>query len=362
MNLFDEYNAAVKRADIRDDPLQRSIIADLQKIADEIEAHIPWYNFSKKRSVKGIYMCGPVGIGKTYLMDLFYQSLPENKKSRFHFHYFMQQVDHQLRLLQGKSDPLRLIAANLAKTTRLLCLDEFLVNDVAYAMVLAELLTEIFAHNIVLVVTSNTRPDDLYLDGVGRDRFIPAIELIKKHCAIVQLDSGRDYRIGRINLLEAYVYPLNQSSENKLLEQFKSISKDDVSTGPITVQGRTIQVVKSNQRAVWFEFDVICNLPRCSLDYLEIADRFDVVFVSNIPILTENNTTEVILLMHLIDVLYDRGVRLVVSASVPVKELYQTQNPMKSFERTISRLLEMQSEDYLIRHKQNTVQSRISSN
>ncbi|MDP3706436.1 MAG: cell division protein ZapE [Legionellaceae bacterium] len=360
MNLFEEYNTAVKRADIVDDPAQRVVIGNLQNIINALEIHRPWYKPWQKDTVKGLYICGPVGVGKTYLMDLFYQVAPEEHKARFHFHYFMQQVDNQLRLLQGHPNPLQDIAAKLAKTTRLLCLDEFLVNDVAHAMILAELLTAMFEHHVVLVSTANTRPDDLYLDGVGRERFLPAIALIKKHCHVVQLAEHRDYRVGRSPLSQAYLYPLNKAAETSLEEQFKSIAVHENDGGELCVQHRSIAVVKSSERAVWFEFDVICNLPRCQLDYLEIADRFDTIFVSNIPVLTEHDTTRVVLLMHLIDVLYDRGIRLILSAAVCAKNLYVSGGMLKPFERTLSRLEEMQSIDYLNRHIPSRIQSVLS--
>jgi len=358
MNLFETYNAAVKRADIVDDATQRQIIGDLQQLATTITTPKPWYKPWQKETILGLYICGPVGAGKTYLMDLFYQSVPEPHKARFHFHHFMQQVDNQLRLLQGHSDPLQHIAATLAKTTRLLCLDEFLVNDVAYAMILAELLTALFEHHVVLVSTANTRPDDLYLNGVGRERFLPAIDLIKSHCKVIEILDHRDYRIGRNPLSQAYLYPLNQATHASLEMQFRAIAPDAKMGEELSIQQRLIMTVKASSQVVWFEFNVICNLPRCQLDYLEIADRFDTVFVSNIPALTENDTTSVVLFMHMIDVFYDRGIRLVISAAVPVQALYTSGCMLKPFERTLSRLEEMQSMDYLSRHNHVKLQAK----
>lgn len=349
MILINAYQDAIDRHDIRDDPLQRRVMSDLQRVANELaEPKHTWWG--RKNEVMGLYLYGPVGVGKTYLMDLFYQQVPEKAKSRFHFHHFMQQVDAQLRKLQGQKDPLKRIAAELAKSTRLLCLDEFLVHDVADAMILAELLKALFSNGIVLVVTGNTRPDDLYLGGAQRARFLPAIALIHEHCQVQLLSEDCDYRLGRMPLSQAYLCPLNKSSEQALTEQFNALSKDWVESVNLTVQNRLIACVKCSERAAWFTFNVLCNVPRCQLDYLEIADRFDTVFLTDIPQLTINDTPRVVLFIHFIDVMYDRGMRLVVSAAVPAANLY-TEGPMlKSFQRTLSRLEEMQSIDYLKRH------------
>ncbi len=356
MILIEAYNAAVARKDINDDLQQRQIIVALQRVADELEAPARgWFGWGRKKSVMGLYLHGPVGVGKTYLVDLFYDCISEQHKARFHFHHFMQQIDAQLRRLQGQKDPVRRIAADLAKTTRLLCLDEFLVHDVADAMILAELLTALFEHGIILVATANTCPDDLYLDGVHRERFLPAIELLKRHCEVLLLSDHRDYRLGRAPLMQAYLYPLNQAARQSLTEQFDTIAVNPVEGGELTVQQRLIPCVKFSDHAVWFTFEVICNVPRCQLDYLEIADRFDTVFVSEIPVLTSDDTVRAIMLIHFIDVMYDRGIHLVVSAAVVASRLYLGGSMIKSFQRTLSRLEEMQSIDYLQRHEHRNV-------
>ena len=358
MTLMELYEAAIARGDISDDPAQRVVIAPLQRLADELAAPGPlWLWRRLKNPVKGLYLYGPVGVGKTYLGDLFYQYVDEPRKSRFHFHQFMQQVDAQLRRLQGQKDPLRRIAKNLAKTTRLLCFDEFMVHDVADAMILAELLQALFAHGVVLVATSNISPDDLYLNGVHRERFLPAIELIKKHCEVIPLAAHPDYRLGRAPSQDAYLYPLNQTTEQRLLDHFSELVRAASEGCELSVQNRLIPCVKWGERAVWFRFDVICNLPRSQLDYLEIADRFDTVFVSDIPVLTPNDTVRIILLIHFIDVMYDRGIRLVLSAAVAIDELYLEGAMLNPFQRTLSRLEEMQSEDYSRRHQRRELKS-----
>ena len=356
MILIDAYNAAIARKDITDDVQQRYVLGALQRVANELEAPVKkWFSWGRKKSVSGLYLHGPVGVGKTYLVDLFYDCIPESHKARFHFHHFMQQVDAQLRLLQGKKDPVRRIAAHLAKTTRLLCLDEFLVHDVADAMILAELLPALFDHGIILVATANTCPDDLYLHGVHRERFLPAIELIKTHCQVLRLFEARDYRLGRESSMQAYFYPLDAAAHQSLTQQFDAIALNPVDGGELTVQQRLIPCIKSSEHAVWFAFDVICNIPRCQLDYLEIADRFDTVFVSDLPILASEDTVRAIMLIHFIDVMYDRGIHLVISAADVASGLYRCGAMVKSFQRTLSRLEEMQSIDYLKQHSHRNV-------
>lgn len=356
MLLLEAYNAAVAKKDINDDSQQRQVIVALQRVMDELAVPArAWFGWGRKKSVTGLYLHGPVGVGKTYLVDMFYECISEQHKARFHFHHFMQQVDAQLRRLQGQKDPVRRIAMDLAKTTRLLCLDEFLVHDVADAMILAELLTALFEHGIILVATANTPPDDLYLNGVHRERFLPAIELIKQHCQVFQLSEARDYRLGRAPLMQAYLYPLNKAAQQSLIRQFAAIAVNPVDGAELTVQQRLIHCVKSSDHAVWFTFDVICNVPRCQLDYLEIADRFDTVFVSDIPELTPDDTVRAIMLIHFIDVMYDRGIHLVISAAVVASQLYLSGPMIKSFQRTLSRLEEMQSIDYLQRHEHRNV-------
>ena len=349
MVLIADYDAAVARGEINDDPLQQKVLGELQRVSEELtRPKRSWWG--AKKTVMGLYLYGPVGVGKTYLVDLFYEGLSIQNKKRFHFHQFMQEIDAQLRRLQGQKNPVRRIAADLAKTTRLLCLDEFLVHDVADAMLLAELLQALFQHDIVLVAAANTAPDDLYWKGVQRERFMPAIALLNAHCQSVILTEDHDYRRGRMPLAQAYLTPLNQASEDALTEQFNALGQASHPGVDLTVQHRLIRCVQCSERAVWFTFDVLCNVPRCQLDYLELADRFDTVFLSGIPALSRDDTGRVLLLIHLIDVMYDRGIRLVVSAAVPATGLYLEGPLLKSFQRTVSRLEEMQSLDYLARH------------
>ncbi len=360
MNLVMQYEDAIQRKEIDDDPGQREILIHMQRLADELaQSNKSWFSWMHRTVIKGLYIYGPVGVGKTYLVDLFYQYVEEKKKARFHFHHFMQQIDFKLRQLQGQKDPLWRIAKEIAQTTRLLCFDEFLVHDVAYAMILAELFKALQANHVILVISSNTRPDDLYLNGVQRDRFIPAIEIIKSDCEVLLIPAQKDYRLGHQPLIDAYLYPLTSQTELVMEQQFRALENNITVNGIISVQGRDIPYRQYGGQSIWFSFDVICNLPRSQLDYLELADRFNNIFVSDIPCLTENHTLQTIMFIHFIDVMYDRGIKVVLSAAVPADALYAKGEMTDTFKRTLSRLMEMQSVDYLSRHPRRVVQNMV---
>lgn len=360
MTLMVEYDAAIARGEINDDSLQREILTHMERLANDLnKANSSWFSRVYKPQIKGLYIYGPVGAGKTYLVDLFYEQVAEPKKARFHFHHFMQQIDAQLRRLQGQKDPLRQIAKKLAKSTRVLCFDEFFVHDVAYAMILAELLQALIAQGVILVISSNTPPNDLYKNGVHRARFLPAIAAINQNCDVLNLNEQRDYRIGREPLVDAYLYPLNVQTQQTMAEQFAQLAEAFAGPGFIAIQNREIPYLQSGKTSIWFAFDVLCNLPRSQLDYLEIADKYDNIFVSDVPVLTENHTLQTIMFIHFIDVMYDRGVNIIISAAVPVAELYVQGEMAETFKRTLSRLMEMQSVDYLNRHPKRQVQEML---
>ena len=327
------------------------MLAPLETLALALErSRRSWLPWRARKPLTGLYIYGPVGVGKTFIMDLFYDSVTTQAKKRFHFHHFMQQVDARLRALQGQKNPLQRIADEIAQSTRLLCFDEFMVDDVAYAMILAELMQALFRHGITLVATSNTRPDDLYLKGVQRARFLPAIAAIKTYCEVVSLGDKRDYRLGRMPEIDTWLMPLGPATDALFARQFERLAPDAQSDGTISIQNREIPYVKCKGAIIWFDFKVICNLPRSQLDYLEISNRFDTVFVSNVPVLGEKDTVFAIMLIHFVDVMYDRGIKLILSAAAPIDELYTSGEMSHSFRRTASRLQEMQSVDYLQRH------------
>jgi cell division protein ZapE len=356
MTLIDHYEAAIHRGEINDDPLQRALLVYMDRLANDLKkANGSWFSRIWKPHIQGLYIYGPVGAGKTYLVNLFYEHVEETRKARFHFHHFMQQIDAQLRRVQGQKDPLKQIAKKLAKSIRVLCFDEFFVHDVAFAMILAELLQALISQGVILVISSNTVPDELYKSGVHRKRFLPAIEAINKNCEVLNLNELRDYRIGREPMAQAYLYPLNEQTQKIMSGQFKRLAGEFTEHGFIMIQNREIPYLKCGARAIWFAFDVLCNLPRSQLDYLEIANKYDIVFISDVPLLTENHTLQTIMFIHLIDVLYDRGIHVIISAAVSVTELYVKGEMLETFKRTLSRLTEMQSRDYLIRHPKREV-------
>ncbi|NCT57712.1 MAG: cell division protein ZapE [Legionella sp.] len=353
--LSEYYAAAVAVGELDDSPNQRAVLDKLQAVADAIDAthHTPWWRRLLQRwwrvhSPKGLYLHGPVGAGKTYLMDMFYGHVPESHKRRFHFHKFMQYLDDELRHHQGRRNPLRFIAKRLARSAHVLCLDEFLVEDVADASILAEVLRVLFSHGMILVATANTKPDDLYLDGLHRERFLPAINLIKQQCDDMCLDDHRDYRLGRDARPEVYFYPINEKNTAKMLTQFEVQADGGVvnEAGEISIQQRLIPYIKRSRRVIWFDFDVICNLPRSQLDYLEITEHFDTVCVSYVPAIGADEPARIILFIRFVDVMYDQGMCLLLLAEVPLNQLY-VDGPMSTmFRRTLSRLQEMQSADY----------------
>lgn len=350
MDLMDQYVASIQRGEITDDQQQRAIIPVLQATADSLRIVRPWYLFTgRKPAVTGVYICGPVGAGKTYLMDLLYSCVEIKKKKRFHWHQFMQYIDAQLRLRQGQRDPVKSIAQKISKNVKLLCLDEFLVNDVADASILALLLQTLFARGVVLVITSNTQIDGLYAHGIHRDQFLPAIALLKQHCTAVWLNDGHDYRLGRASIHQKYLYPLNSSVQASLVQEFFKLTQQQQAAFEVCVQKRLITCMAASNNVIWFSFQVLCNIPRCTRDYLEIADRYRTVFLSGVPKLSADDTLHLVLLMHLVDVFYDRGIELIISAEVPLESLYVAGPMLDTFQRTLSRLQEMQADDFLKR-------------
>lgn len=350
MTLLAVYEKAIESGTIKNDPLQRDVLVHMQQVVEQLaDSRRSWFRRGRA-TVKGIYLYGPVGGGKTYLMDLFYHHVPVKHKIRMHFHHFMQQVDAQLRHLQGKKNPLQHIAAQFARQYRLLCLDEFLVHDIADAMILAELLKGLLSHHVVLIATSNTRPDDLYLNGLQRARFLPAIELVKTHCHVMALADNQDYRLGRTPLMQAYLHPLTDANHQVMRQQFKKMALHYTNNQCLSIQNRDIPCERQGERVVWFRFDVICNIPRSQLDYLEIAGCFDIVFISGVQALTNRDTAKAILFKNLIDVMYDKNIRVIISSAVPIEQIFDIDGAQaSSFQRTVSRLYEMQSVDYLCR-------------
>ncbi len=299
-----------------------------------------------QRVPRGIYCYGPVGRGKTLLMDLFFTHLPREDKTRIHFHAFMQHIHRELHQHKGHADPLALIAQEFARTTRLLCLDEMMVDDVADAMILARLFTALRKNGVIMVLTSNTAPDDLYRNGVQRQNFLPAIQLIKDTNEVVFIGQGQDYRIQ--TLIEAGVFftPLTQENARHIQQEFDRLAGDYEKNKTLDVLGRKFQTLACGDHIVWFSFKELCQKPRAYPDYLALAQQFTTFFITDMPVCETRDDAAIRRFVHLIDVLYDAKITLILSAAAEVPDLYLGQDLKKEYARTMSRLMEMRTPAY----------------
>lgn len=304
------------------------------------------------KPVEGLYMWGGVGRGKTYLMDLFFDSLPFNEKKRIHFHRFMQGIQDELKNMRDLQNPLDIIAEKSAKDIRVLCLDEFQVHDIADAMILAGLLQALIDRGVSLITTSNTEPNQLYKDGLQRDRFLPAIELLNTHTTVLNVDGGNDYRLRALNQAQTWHCPPDENSQKQLKRYFEQLSTTAHTADDLIIFQRPIPVVMRSEGIAWFEFNALCDGPRGQADYIELSKIFHTVQISKIPVMTREQDDKARRFIELIDEFYDRNVNLIASAHGQPAELYQGRRLSAMFERTSSRLLEMQSEDYMaLEHK-----------
>jgi cell division protein ZapE len=344
---------AEKRWD--DDPSQRAILIELDRVYGEQIAvrETNWLKRAfvrKPKSVRGAYIWGAVGRGKTFLVDLFFATLPIERKLRLHFHRFMGRVHIELAKLDGHADPLKEVAAHFAAQANVLCLDEFFVIDIGDAMILAGLLRHLFDNGVTLVTTSNIEPAQLYRDGLQRAKFLPAIELLEQHCAIVQLMSEHDYRLRTLTQAGVYFTPLGDAAEGAIAHCFDHVAHGAPRTEPdIVIHGRKIPVKKRAAGAIWFDFFALCDGPRSVADYIELGQSFNTVLISGVPQLSVRMENPARRFVNLVDEFYDRGVKLVLSAEVPITELYRGERLNAEFARTQSRLIEMQSAEYLAR-------------
>jgi cell division protein ZapE len=298
---------------------------------------------------QGLYLWGPVGRGKTWLMDLFFQSLPFPERRRRHFHRFMHDVHAELKRLQEVEAPLEAVAERLAAEVRVLCFDELFVTDIADAMILGGLFEGLFRRGVTLVATSNVPPDGLYRDGLQRQRFLPAIKLIERHVKVIAVGGDRDYRLRRLTQAGTYLPSADANTGVRLRALFAELSDQGDASDGLEIEGRPIPVVRQSDSAVWFDFGALCGGPRSQDDYIEIARNYQSVFVSDVPVMDAQQENEARRFIALIDELYDRCVKLVVSAAAPAAQLYRGERLVLEFRRTASRLTEMQSEEYLAR-------------
>ncbi|OQW92001.1 MAG: cell division protein ZapE [Beggiatoa sp. IS2] len=361
MTPIERYQTDLQRADFVHDVAQAQAVQHLQRLYDELIQswetqhgyftrlrHQFWRN--KAVTIRGLYLWGQVGRGKTYLMDNFYECLPVEQKLRIHFHRFMQQVHHELKQLENIRNPLIMLAEHLAKEIQIICLDEFHVADIADAMLLGGLLTALFERGVTLVATSNIEPDGLYKNGLQRERFLPAIALLKQHTQVIRVDGGIDYRLRALEQAEIYHYPLDELAHQNLVTSFTHLSPEGGTVGEILqINGRSLPTVQCAEGVVWFEFETLCNTPRAVADYIELACCFHTVLLGQIYSLKEENNDATYRFIHLVDEFYDRNVKLIISAEVPLEQLYLGKKHAFQFQRTISRLKEMQSHEYLER-------------
>ncbi|OGT30971.1 MAG: hypothetical protein A3E87_07830 [Gammaproteobacteria bacterium RIFCSPHIGHO2_12_FULL_35_23] len=355
--LLVAYEQAVASNKIKEDARQLAALNVLQEIYDGlIKPSSFWFS---KNKVKGAYLYGAVGTGKTFLLDLFYNNLPIKKKMRSHFYQFMQTIHERLKFLQGQKNPLKLIAKELAKQATVICFDEFFVNNIVDAMLLGNLLQALYQQNITFIATSNALPDELYKGGLQRDRFIPAIDLIKVNNTVIQVDSGIDYRLGKADYDRAYFYPQDPEMWDLLFSKFKALALPPIEFAQkIVVDDRFIETTYQTCNAIWFDFNKLCGIPRSQTDYLILSKQFDYVFLSGVHHLLEYENDLISNFIKLIDVFYDISTKLIILASVPINDIYRQGRHQFEFERTKSRLFEMQSESYLLSKKKNFIKNK----
>lgn len=335
------------------DPSQQAAADRLQQLYDEsVEYKAQRSNALKKllanpSAPRGLYLWGGVGTGKSFLMDLFFAVVPVNRKARVHFHEFMRSVHRELDDLKGTENPLDEVAERIASRYRLICFDEFHVADIADAMILHRLLSRLFELNVGFVMTSNYPPDGLYPDGLHRDRILPAIDLLKQQLDVLPVDGGVDYRKRAMLRIDAYLTPGGATSDAVLQAAFERIAETDDDDPVLEIEARRIRARRRAGGAVWFDFAVLCGGPRSQNDYLEIAAQFHTVLMSNIPRMSAGQASEARRFTWLVDVLYDHRVHLIASAEAAPEQLYVAGALKNEFARTVSRLHEMQSREYL---------------
>ncbi len=335
------------------DEAQAQAVSELERVWQELlnrykASKKAFRRFRRQTSPKGVYMWGGVGRGKTWLMDQFFESIPFRRKTRMHFHHFMQHVHRELNKLSGQRNPLDQVADKIYKDAVIICFDEFFVSNVTDAMILSDLFQKLFARGVTLVATSNIAPEGLYKNGIHRDRFLPTIDLLQKNCTILNVDAGVDYRLRVLKQAQLFKYPLSADASEWMTQRFEAITRSQtVSQESITINNRIVETLGHTEDVLWCEFSELCVKPRSPADFIEIANIYNTVLVSNVPHLNDYLSEGTRRFIYLVDEFYDRGVKLLLTSQDSIIELYEGEKLAFEIERTRSRLLEMQSDDYL---------------
>ena len=353
MGVRQFYQAVLAERGYASDAAQQRAIDSLARCEDE------WIAYKSQRSnavtkllvrppiPRGVYMWGGVGRGKSFLMDCFFQSVPLTRKTRLHFHEFMREVHRELQELKGTVNPLDELGKRMARRFRLICFDEFHVSDITDAMILHRLLEALYANRVSIVTTSNFHPDGLYPNGLHRERVLPAIELLKRNLEVINVDAGTDYRQLTLEHVRMYHHPLGEAADEAFRIAFDELAEARDEDCTLRIEHRELRALRRAGGVVWFDFRTLCGGPRSQNDYLELAARFHTVMLSGVPQMSPRLASEARRFTWLVDVLYDRRVKLIVSAEVPPEQLY-TEGPLAhEFPRTASRLAEMQSAQFL---------------
>jgi len=373
MTLLEKYQRTLEQQRLIEDSAQIHVIATLQALMDRLARPTMVLRLRQRypglvdvcqlsrllrldclgQVETGVYIWGGVGRGKTFLMHLFFDSLPFSEKKRLHFHAFMQTVHLELGQMKKQKNPLKRVARNIARHTRVLCLDEFIVTNITDAMLISGLLRALFDYGVTLVATSNRIPDELYLNGLQRERFLPAIALLKQHCQVRQLDNGIDHRLALLEHSHLYNTPLNEENARQLEQSFHQLcAGQNKKNSSLTLYKRKIKTLAMADGIIWFAFNDICSAPRAAPDYIEIARQFHTVFISDVVQMDSSLEDKARRFIYLIDALYDSGVKLFISAERPPEDLYCGQMLEFAFQRSSSRLIEMRSQAYLARPHQ----------
>lgn len=371
--IKDAYFKLIEEKGFKVDPIQVSVAESYDQLREKIlqDKPIPVEDsrslmqrlmkpFAESETTytdpRGLYIYGRVGRGKTFLMDLFFDNI-DVPKIREHYYHFMQDVHQKMRLHQGSEDPLKLVAKEFAKECKVLCVDEFHVIDITDAMILYRLLDALLAEGIFFITTSNREPDELYKNGLQRQQFLPAIEIIKKRLGIIVLDTDQDYRMRHIESADVWFVGEKAAQESHFRTKFEDIAGESSDPISIDINGHAFEMIEMREDCAWFTFEEACKKARSSQDFIKLAGMFDTVFFSGLPQLTRFLENEARRFVIMIDEFYDQGVKVIIAADVPMQEIYQPKGEKAldfEFDRTMSRLIEMQSQEYLDQPKRKT--------